>query len=120
MNAKANWLAWSLQLIFGALLGGVAGAASAWGRGRAAHFHFSDDEGGLAFGYVLGCSMVIGGLASYFGDELWLGSSLRAYQPPEMPHSAVSRGSSLCIGIVGLGLIVITLGAHFGLPPVEG
>lgn len=118
MNAKANWLAWSLQLIFGALLGGVIAATSAWGRQPC--FDFSDDEGGLAFGYVLGCSMVIGGLASYFGDELWLGSSLRAYQPPEMPHSAVSRGSSLCIGIVGLGLIVITLGAHFGLPPVEG
>ena len=97
MKGRADWIAWSLQLIAGFVVGAVIGLAVC------REGNLRSDE---IIGFTLGAGLVVAAVASHYGDELWLGSdSYRVVPPDEFPQSSASRVASLVIGVIGVGLV---------------
>ena len=112
MKRSADWLAWSLQLIVGLAVGGVIGLRVI-SRGRYnPGFSLATEHVPL---FLWGAAMVGGGLASYFGDKLWIGDSYRVIPPDAPQNSPASRALSVFIGLLGGGWILLACYRQLGL-----
>lgn len=93
----ADWLAWSLQLLLGLLVGASIGALAA--------------ERLLAREalpiFLAGSSLLGGGIHSYLGDRVWFPRSIYDSEPPA--QSKASRCASWIIGGVGALLCLVAL-----------
>ena len=108
MNGRADWLAWVLQLIVGFVVGAIValyciarfGSRGPWE--HAAHL-------------VIGAGFFGGGLASLYGDQLWIGSSYRVIPPDDIRHSQISKLLSIVISVIGGVFILLGIlkGRHF-------
>lgn len=105
MKQRADWLAWSLQFVVGLAVGAILGLYITW---RGWRFGTSTPSQHFLM-LVAGAAFVGAGLASYYGDRLWFGSSYRVISPDEIPHSTTSKVLSITTGVVGGGLILIAL-----------
>jgi hypothetical protein len=105
MKPTADWLAWSLQFfagfVGGAILGFVIVTRRSMGHWLAPD-HVSTFLCGIAF---LGA-----GLASYYGDRFWYGSSAyRVSSIEDIKHNAATRIGSIAAGILGTIIILTTI-----------
>lgn len=112
MQQKADWFAWILQFIFGFVIGGFLGffLLTQNHRRGGAILQFSHE---LLWIFLLGTSLVTGGLASLLGDKLWIGSNYRVIPPEEQQHSFLSRGLSIVSMAIGALLVVFSVSSHF-------
>lgn len=119
MNKRADWLAWSLQFLFGSLVGASL-ICLPWASRHGHRFigiPFSARGASPAFSSLLGLggALIGGALASWFGDRFWFGGAFRISPPDEPEHSIASRTASLVVGLVGGVLVLIALARLFGL-----
>jgi hypothetical protein len=108
MNRQANWLSWSLQFIIGLVVGGLGGLWLLMRRGYSM-FWLSPN---LVPHFIAGASLLGGGLASYYGDRLWLDDYIIPQEPPE--QSDLSKNLSLLAGCAGVGLMLFAVLRYFG------
>ena len=100
MEPRADWLAWSLQLGAGLLVGGGGGLFLA---GRLARFHLiSRDQ---MFWVIAGVALCCGAFTSFHGDRAWMPPS--PFAPPEPVRTQKSRATSLVIGMAGAALVLL-------------
>jgi hypothetical protein len=100
-----DWLAWSMQLALGFLVGCGAGfpvARIMWDCG----FISFDQMFLVIAGGALGC----GAFASYYGDRAWMKSSI--FDPPAPLITESGRKWSKIIGGFGVALVFLTIGIH--------
>ena len=121
MKRGADWIAWSLQLIVGLAVGGFIGLQviiksddrhlSLWDSG----FWLATEHVPL---FLWGAAFIGGGLASYLGDRLWMGSSYRLIPPDDPKNSPASRALSMFIGLLGVGWVFLAMLRQFQSPPI--
>ena len=99
MKRGADWLAWGLQFALGLVVGAVVGLGLVL-RGSRNLGGVRLAAGNLAL-LVLGAALLGGGLASRYGDRLWLGGSYRVVEPNGIAQSKASRIASFAAGIGG-------------------
>jgi hypothetical protein len=58
---------------------------------------------------VIGAALIGAGLASYYGDRLWVGSAYRVIPPDDIARSVATKLLSILAGAVGGGLILLAL-----------
>ncbi len=102
MKPGADWLAWALQFVAGAIAGLLLGLAFLGSRNGLRSFWLGTD---LIPAFLSGWALVGAGLASWHGDRLWLGQSFRVVRPDGVTHSRTSRIASLTAAVAG-GLVV--------------
>lgn len=112
MERGADWLAWILQFIVGLVVGAIVGLVII-SRGRYSRGIWLDPEQVSTF--IFGAALVGAGLASYYGDRLWLGSSYRVIPPDGIKHNETSRMASMVTGLLGGILVLVSLLRHFGV-----
>jgi len=92
---RADWLAWSLQLLLGLFVGGIAGALM--GNRMMRLYFIGVEELHLV---VAGAALFGGAIASYRGEDTW---TTRSALDPERPIPASQcRSWSIAIGSVGI------------------
>jgi hypothetical protein len=101
MKRGADWLSWSLQLIAGFVVGAIFGLSV---QGRS-----SSHDLLACLGFTLGAALIGAGLASFYGDWLWIASSYRVIPPDDVEHSGVSRGVSVVTCTTGAVLVLLTV-----------
>ncbi|CAN5870744.1 hypothetical protein BH11VER1_BH11VER1_35890 [soil metagenome] len=112
MKRGADWLAWSLQFIAGLVIGALLGCAIISKSRRFGGGWWLASEHVSTF--IWGAALVGAGLASFYGDRLWLGSSYRVIPPDGIEHSYTSRIVSIVTGALGGVLVVTSILRHFG------
>lgn len=105
MKPGADWLAWSLQFVAGAIAGILLGLAILGSRNGLNSYWLGAD---LIPPFLAGSALVGAGLASWHGDRLWMGRSFRVIRPDGVAHSRTSRLASL-VAVVAGGLVVATV-----------
>jgi hypothetical protein len=109
MNERADWLAWSLQFFVGLVIGGLCSVIFIRGGRRSIPLIAQE----ISPVFVLGAALIGAALASYYGDQLWLGDSYRVIPPDAPRHSIASRRASFMTGGIGGILILIALARSF-------
>jgi hypothetical protein len=107
---RADWMAWSLQLLFGLVVGSCGGWLI-WGHLLDLRFVTIDQWPGI----ISGVALFVGALASRRGDRMWFRSSVFDSEPPA--QSPASKAASFVIGSYGVLLFCLTLFSH--LPRTE-
>lgn len=104
MKRGADWFAWILQFILGLVVGAIFGFALLYlkfgaRRGEESPvFKIAPDQVST---FVWGAALIIAGLASLFGDRLWMGSSYTSILPDGLTHSRLSRIISIVTIVLG-------------------
>lgn len=110
MNKSADWLAWCLQFVFGLIVGTIFGTYSnSWLRPSLFGL------GTVPSTYFVGAALIGAGLASFYGDRLWIGLSYRVIAPDEIRHSVKSRIFSIITGVIGGILVLTAVIKHFAV-----
>ena len=105
MKQRADWLAWSLHFIAGLIIGAILGLYITRRGWRLA----TTTPPQHLLMLVTGAAFIGAGLASYYGDRLWVGSSYRVILPDEISRNTTSKVLSIITGAIGGGLIFIAL-----------
>ena len=110
---EADWVAWVLHFIVGALVGGFIGLTLAR-KDHKAGGGFWMDEAMVPY-FVLGVALIFGAVASSEGDRLWVGLSYRMIPPEGIQQSKLSRRISLALGCIGVLLATVLPLHQFGV-----
>ena len=110
MKQGADWLAWFMQLVVGAVAGSIFGSFII-PRGRRGGYWLAPDQ---MPAFLWGAALFGAGMASFYGDRLWVGLTYRVIPPNEMEHSRLNRFLSLTAVAAGGGLMLVALLRHFG------
>ncbi|MEO5711942.1 MAG: hypothetical protein ABIT37_00490 [Luteolibacter sp.] len=110
MKYRANWLAWALQFAFGVILGLVLGFGSLHPRNVG---EWMDPK--HVPGFLFGSSLLLAGLFSLYGDQLWFGDSYRVIPPDGVRHSRTSKLISQITLLAGVVLITLALCRNYGV-----
>lgn len=102
---RADWTAWSLQLVFGLIVGACIGYLI-WGRMLHLDMIGREQWPGIVFSVAL----VVGAITSRRGDRAWFRASLFDPEPP--PQNPASKAASVVIGSYGVLLFGLTLLNH--------
>jgi hypothetical protein len=102
MKQGADWLAWSLQFTAGFIVGRILALYIT----RRSLYRLPTASSQHVLMLVLGAALVGAGLASCFGDRLWLGSSYRVIPPDGVPHSRTSKALSVATTAIGGSLVL--------------
>ena len=111
MKQGADWLAWFMQFVVGLVVGALIGTFFI-SRGRRGGYWLAEDQ---VPDFLWGAALVWAGLASFYGDRLWIGLAYRVIPPNGIEHSPLSRFLSLATLAGGGGLILMALLRHFGV-----
>ena len=104
MKPQADWLGWTMQGVFGFLVGVAVGCYFLF-RGRAGFGLHS----GLMIPCLIGTGLIGAGLGARYGDRLWMGDNYRIIPPDEPEQSVLSdwlawflvaAGSATCVVVV--------------------
>lgn len=111
MKSKADWLAWTLQLILGFIGGFILSFFLSLSKRRGSWL--SED---CIMPFAFGVALLASAFTSHFGDRIWLGDDSYRMIPPEEPRqSSFSTTFSIVIGIAGVGLIGFAVLRTFGV-----
>lgn len=113
MKRSADWLAWSLHFVVGLAVGAFIGVAIVSRRRRFGSGCWLAPEQAPFF--ICGAALLGAGLASLYGDRLWLGSSFRVIPPTDIQHSNTSRILSIVMVFAGSITLAAVILRHFGL-----
>ena len=105
---KVCWLSFTLQCLLGLILGPIIGLVIISPRGSGI---WLDDE--LILPFLIGMSLVFGGIGSKYGNRLWLRQSAMSSL---LSRYVISKGQfGVCILLFSLGacLVVGSLIQHF-------
>ena len=108
----ADWLGWSMQFVAGLVVGSIVGALLY--PGGVLRIHLLSREAWPEF--MLGIMLFGAGLASHYGDVLWIGGGYRVVPPDEMQHSIVSRRISFFVGACGAIRMLMAFAHTFHVP----
>lgn len=111
MKRSADWLAWSLQFVVGLAVGAFIGVAIISRRRRFGSGWWLAPE--QASFFICGAALLGAGLASFYGDRLWLGSSFRVIPPKDIEHSKASRIVSIVTVFAGSITLASVILRHF-------
>ena len=109
MKTGADWLAWLLQFVAGSIAGILLGLVMLGSRSGQRSLWLGTD---LIPTFLKGWALVGAGLASWYGDRLWLGRSFRVVRPDGVKHSKTSRIASLTAAVAGGLLVARTILLH--------
>lgn len=105
MKPTADWLAWSLQFFAGLVGGALFGFVIVTRRGIGQWL--APDQVST---FLCGIALLGAGLASYYGDRFWYGSSAyRVSTIEDLKHNAATRIGSIATGILGMIIILTTI-----------
>lgn len=110
MSNRADWIAWILHFILGLPVGAFIGyfliSRSEGGRYSTSHkpSWLSND---LILPYLIGTALLGAGIASLYGDKLWLSHNYKVIPPDGVQHSSKSKLCSYGSIAIGVALIVI-------------
>ena len=111
MNPRADWFAWALHFLGGLVAGSLSSFLFLRGGRRSIPLITSE-----AFPvFLIGLALLGAGLASRYGDRLWIGDSYRVIPPDEPRQSAVSCRTSFGSVCIGGILVLIALAKSFCL-----
>ncbi len=104
---QADWLSWSLHLIFGMFVGAGMGmmlARMLW------EMRFIGPD--QIIPVISGVSLLLAAFTSRYADRVWLRHTI--FDPEAPPQSGRSRRYSIAIGGIGTGLILLSLAWRLG------
>lgn len=101
MKQRGDWIAWVLQFLLGAFIGGLAGINLAYGRRLR---RFIDEPYPLLF--ALGAALLVGGLAALKGDRLWLGGSRHGWRLDGPPHDRLTHAAAIGTILLGISMVL--------------
>ena len=110
---EADWLGWSMQFVFGYVVGWLFSYTFIEGRRRSIPLISRE----TAHVFSAGIGLIVAALASRYGDQMWLGSSYRMIPPDAPQQSRVSVAASLVTGCIGGILVVVALARTYGWWP---
>jgi hypothetical protein len=102
---RTDWLAWSLQLALGFVVG--LGASFPIVRLLFRSGFISFDQMFLA---MVGGALCCGAFAAYHGDRAWIRTSI--FNWPELPRTEPARRWSIITGCLGGSLVLVPIGVH--------
>jgi hypothetical protein len=102
---RTDWLAWSLQLALGSVVGFGASLPVARLLFRSGFISF-DQMFLVMVGGASGC----GAFASYYGDRAWMRPSI--FDSPTPPRTEPARRWSVITGSLGCSLVFVPIGMH--------
>jgi len=100
-----DWLAWSLQLLLGFLVGCGVGYVVARLLFRSSFIGF--DQMLLI---IAGVALCCGAFTSFYGNRAWMAPSI--FVGPESPPPRKARTCSIIIGSIGVAVVLIPLTLH--------
>jgi hypothetical protein len=114
LEEKADWAAWTVQLIVGLPMGTMAGyLAGSRGRGYHGGQGFFWLENGSAGWFILGCTILGGALMSHYGNRFWDDNGAFGIFPLHEPlQNRTSFTWSCILGAIGTLLIIFALAKH--------
>ena len=104
MKTAANWLGWTLQGIFGFVVGVLAGL---WLLSRSRSDIWSNSH--LLLLFLLGSGLIGAGLAARYGDRLWMGDSYLLIPPDEPAQSNFSDWLAWFLVAAGIATCTVTV-----------
>ena len=107
----ADWLGWSMQFVFGFVVGWLGGHLFTEEGRRSIPLITSDN----APAFCAGVGLITAAFASHYGDQMWLGSSYRVIPPDAPQQNRASLVASIIAGTVGGLLVAAALARTFGL-----
>ena len=112
MRHNADWIGWCLHYIMGIVVGCILGAIIVIPK-RRFHAHLWMETQFRPY-FIGGVAMIVAGVASIYGDELWQGEMYRTFEPQVPDASPLSRSLSFISIIVGVLLCGFAMGQNFG------
>lgn len=104
MKKSADWIAWCLQFVFGFIVGRLfvafIGLSSGW-------LQLLAEEKQAQV--CLGSGLVAAGLATRYGDRLWMNNAFKLIPPDKPQSNRLSRTMSLLTGLAGCGIILFAI-----------
>jgi hypothetical protein len=100
---KTNWISWILQGLIGLICGLYGGFALS---------HTRDGpwmQPGCTALFVWGATLLGAGIATIYGDQLWLQFPNQTYPPEKVPSGRVGKFLSQALCVAGTALIVAAL-----------
>lgn len=102
-HRRADWLGWSLQFIFGFMVGVILGFFLISRRRHPGWLV----NGEVVHHFILGAGLLSAAVASHFGDQLWVDYRVI---PPDVPdQSRFSILLSVMAGVSGVGLMAFAV-----------
>ncbi len=109
MPGKADWLGWSIQAVVGFILGAILGFALMC-KGRYGNWLV---DAAVVPHFILGIGLLAAGLASHYGDQLWMDYKVIPIDGPTQSRLSVSL--SLLLGVAGVALMAHAILRTFGI-----
>lgn len=103
MKRNADWFAWVLQFVFGLIVGAFIGYSIASNKNRQG---LLPDQ---TTSFTWGVALLFAGLASHYGDRLWLFSSQHIVPTDGVANNRTSLIVSILSAALGLALIVVAV-----------
>ena len=100
---KTNWISWILQGLLGLICGLYGGFALSHSRSGPLL------QPGCTALFVWGATLLGTGIATIYGDQLWMQFPSQTYPPEPVASGRVGRFLSLSLCVAGAGLIVAAL-----------
>jgi len=113
MRRKADWLGWSLQFMFGSLIGALLGFVAISRRPtyiRHSGWSVTDE---VVTHFIIGAALLGGAIASHYGDRLW--TEYRVIPPDGPDQSSFSVLLSVLAGAAGVALMAFAILRTFGV-----
>jgi hypothetical protein len=117
MNKHGDWISWILHFIVGMVVGTLGGLVLLMqGHRGSSAFRSLWIGDSLILPFILGTGLILGGVASHFGDQLWVGSNFRVI-PPDQPSKSIYTVLLSALTVVcGLCSVGYALYMHFSTP----
>ena len=109
---KADWLGWWIQFIVGFLVGILIGFMLVCRRHGWRWWH----DANAAVFFSLGLGLLIGAIATQYGDRLWMGGRYSRFLPPdEIQHSTFRKILAVLIGVAVAVMMIYSSLVSFGV-----
>ncbi|MFN0196957.1 MAG: hypothetical protein ACKVT0_09430 [Planctomycetaceae bacterium] len=107
MKPKADWIGWIMHYVVGAVIGGFFGIVMSM---KSRHGRWLDAS--LMPCFATGVMLIVGGVCSIYGDQIWTGEMYRTFEPEAPDSSPMSRALSIASIVAGVLLVGVAIGLN--------